>query len=106
MTFRERRACPRCVCSLRDGWGAARIRPGHDVQVLNLSSMGALIQSTARLAPNSKVELRLMGKRSLSVRGRIVRSYVCAVDAEVLFYRSAIAFDQKFDLSAMDAPDG
>ncbi|HEY7449207.1 MAG TPA: hypothetical protein VH702_13705 [Vicinamibacterales bacterium] len=106
MTFRERRACPRCVCSQRDGRGAARIRPGHDVQVLNLSSAGALIQSTTRLAPNSRVELRLAGSRSSPIRGRIVRSYVSAVDADVIFYRSAIAFEQVFDLSAIDPEDG
>ena len=106
MTFRERRACPRCVCSQRDTWGAARIRPGHDVQVLNLSSMGALIQSTTRLTPNARIELRLAGSRSVPIRGRIMRSYVSAVDADVIFYRSAIAFEQAFDLSAIDAEEG
>jgi hypothetical protein len=102
MTFRERRACPRCVCSQRHGWGAARIRPGHDVQVLDLSSLGALIQSTTRLVPNSRVELRF-GKNGLArtIRGRIVRSYVCAIDADVVFYRSAVAFDQMLELSTI-----
>ena len=102
MTFRERRACPRSACSHGDTWAAARIRPGHDVQVLDLSSLGALIQSTTRLAPNSRVELRF-GKNGLArtIPGRIVRSYVCAIDADVVFYRSAIAFDRMLELSTI-----
>jgi hypothetical protein len=102
MTFRERRASPRCICSRRDTWAAARIRPGHDVQVLDLSSLGALIQSTARLVPNSRVELRFGANRSAhQIRGRIVRSYVSAVAPDVVFYRSAVAFDQMLELSTI-----
>jgi hypothetical protein len=102
MTVRERRASPRCACSQRDRWAAARIRPGHDVQVIDLSSLGALIQSTARLVPNSHVELRFGGDGSRpTVRGRIVRSYVSAIHADVVFYRSAVAFDQRLELTAI-----
>jgi hypothetical protein len=68
--------------------------------------VGALIQSTTRLVPNSKVEIRFAGRKSSPICGRIVRSYVSAIDAEVVFYRSAIAFDQAIDLSAIDAEDG
>ena len=102
MTCRERRASPRCVCSRRNTWAAARIRPGYDVEVLDLSSLGALIQSTARLVPNSRVELRFGANGSAhQIRGRIVRSYVSAVAADVVFYRSAIAFDQMLELSTI-----
>jgi hypothetical protein len=102
MTLRERRACPRSVCSQHDTWAAARIRPGHDVQVLNLSSLGALIQSTTRLAPNSRVELRFgRNGQARTIRARIVRSYVCAIDSDVVFYRSAVAFDQMLELSTI-----
>jgi hypothetical protein len=102
MTLRERRACPRSVCSQHDAWAAARIRPGHDVQVLNLSSLGALIQSTTRLVPNSRVELRFgRNGQARTIRARIVRSYVCAIDSDVVFYRSALAFDQILEFSTI-----
>ena len=102
MTFHERRASPRCACSPLDAWAAARIRPGHDVQVLDLSSLGALIQSTARLVPNARVELRFGANGpARQIRGRVVRSYVSAVDADVVSYRSAVVFDQMLELSTI-----
>jgi hypothetical protein len=107
MTVIERRAWPRRSCPPRRAWCAARVRPGHDVQVLDLSCMGALIQGTTRLVPGSRVELRVgaIGS-SLPIRGRIVRSYVSAIQRDVVFYRSAIAFDQPLELSAIEMSDG
>ena len=67
-----------------------------------MSSLGALIQSTTRLAPNSRVELRFgRNGQARTIRARIVRSYVCAIDSDVVFYRSAVAFDQMLELSTI-----
>ncbi len=77
---------------------AARLRPGRDVHVLDLSSGGALIEASVRLMPGASFVLHLVGARSHhTVRGTVLRCYVAAIDrATGVRYRAALAFDQRF----------
>jgi hypothetical protein len=53
---------------------SARVRPGYDVSVMNVSAGGALVESDRRLLPGAPVELHLRSdQRSEIVRGRVVR---------------------------------
>ena len=77
----------------------ACVRPGREVQVLDLSRGGALIEGRARFRPNSMVDLRLNGKgRAVDLRGRVVRCYVSALDAGTVSYRAGVAFEGSLDL--------
>ena len=73
---------------------SARIRPGHDVSVVDVSAGGALVESERRLMPGSPVELHVRSAhRSEIVRGHIVRCAVARLRANAICYRGAIAFD-------------
>lgn len=73
---------------------SARIRPGHDVSVIDLSASGALVESERRLLPGASVELHVRSAlRSEIVRGRIVRCAVARLRGNAVCYRGAIAFD-------------
>jgi len=71
----------------------AVLRPGHDVEIVNVCARGALVRSAARLKPGSRSELQLSGARRLAIRGRIDRSRV--IRLEPLRYEAAIVFDEE-----------
>jgi hypothetical protein len=81
----------------------ASVRPGRDVQVLDLSRGGALIEGRVRFAPNSIVQLRLNGGgRALDLRGRVVRCYVSGLDGGTVSYQAGVAFEAQLDLSEFE----
>ena len=74
------------------GWHhEAILRPGHDVEVVNVSAGGALLRSTSRLKPGMPSELHLQGQTRRSVRGRIARARV--ISLAPLRYEAALIFD-------------
>ncbi|MEO8259843.1 MAG: PilZ domain-containing protein [Acidobacteriota bacterium] len=84
----------------REAWPAehrtirARIRPGCDISIVEVSAGGVLVESERRLLPGSSVDLQLRcADRNEIVRGRIVRCEVARVRANAICYRGAIAFD-------------
>ena len=81
---------------------AACVRPGRDVHVLDLSRGGALIEGRARLAPNSRIELRLNAQgQVIHLSGRVVRCYVSALNESVVSYQAGVAFEQHLDPSQL-----
>jgi PilZ domain-containing protein len=72
----------------------ARVRPGREVLVVNVSSGGVLVETPHRLLPGSLIELHLRtADRRVSVRGRVLRCAVARLRADDLWYRGAIGFD-------------
>jgi hypothetical protein len=89
----ERRGTPR-VPPQHHGIVSARVRPGHDVRVIDVGGGGALIEGPCRLLPGSSVELQLATTgRRIVMRGRILRCAVAALRATGVCYRGAIGFD-------------
>ena len=69
---------------------------------MNLSHNGALLASRNRMSPGARTELQLLGTRRRSVRGRIERCRVTALDP--VCYEGVVLFDEQ--LEWRDAPTG
>jgi hypothetical protein len=96
----ERRGCQR-----HDGtecrWiTSARLRPGRDVTLLNLSSRGAQVEAASRLLPGTSVELQLAALDRRWLRSaQVLRCHVSALVPEGgVRYRAALRFDEALDL--------
>ncbi len=84
-----------------------RLRPGHDVALLNLSAGGALVETPTRLRPGARTVLRLTtGTDNWTVPGSVLRSCVAAVEPEHgVVYRGALVFDEALDLPGWERTD-
>jgi len=72
----------------------ARVRPGREVLIVNVSSGGVLVETPHRLLPGSLIELHLRtADRRVSIRGRVLRCSVARLRATDVWYRGAIGFD-------------
>ena len=72
----------------------ARVRPGREVLILNVSAGGVFVETPHRLLPGSPIELHLRtADRRLSIRGRVLRCVVARLRASDIWYRGAIGFD-------------
>lgn len=101
----ERRRDERLQTVAQHGIARARVRPGHDVTLVDVAAGGALIETGRRLLPGSFVELLLSdGARSATVRGQVLRCAVARLCATAIAYRGAIGFDR--DLSWFLAREG
>ena len=84
---------------------SARVRPGHDVRVVDISAAGVLLEGGYRLMPGSCVELHLQreGRTPEVVRGRVVRCSVAKLGASAIAYRGAVAFDRHLSWFSREA---
>jgi PilZ domain-containing protein len=91
----DRRLARRMTAVAELGIRQARVRPGHEAAVLDISSHGALIETALRLMPGRQIELQIerVGQ-IMSVRGRVMRSQVARVQPSHVWYRGGIGFDQ------------
>lgn len=71
------------------------LRPGCDVEVLDLSESGARIQTDRPLGPGQRVHVRLVtNERSVALAALVLRCAVCDVNPDRgIRYRGALAFD-------------
>jgi hypothetical protein len=73
----------------------ARVRPGHEASVIDISVHGALIETALRLLPGRHVELQVeRGDEHMAIRGRVVRCRVVGVLPSRVSYHGAIGFDK------------
>jgi hypothetical protein len=80
------------------------VRPGHEADVIDLSDLGALIETRCRLLPGTSVEIHLSaGESSARMRGRIVRCAVARLGPDGVWYRAALAFDAVVSWTARSA---
>lgn len=86
---------------------AARVRPGIDVALIDVSADGALIETSRRLLPGTAVELQLETRQArAAVRGRVVRCSVSRLRASSVSYRGAVSFDRTLPWLADEEPAG
>jgi hypothetical protein len=83
---------PRVPAS-RIGRPRARLLPGGDVDVINISDTGLLVEGKARPGVGTVVTIRIQGSRA-KLEGRIVRSKISTIHRDgTLSFESAIEFD-------------
>lgn len=86
---------------------SARVRPGHQVSVINVSAGGALIEGEYRLTPGSAVELQLeTGRERAAIKGRVLRCAVARLRSESVCYRGAIGFERHLQWYVEENRDG
>lgn len=74
---------------------SVRVRPAVDARLIDLSSSGARLETVQRLVPGRFVHLQVTCPAgTTTVRGRVVRSEVCRLQAEQVGYSCALRFDR------------
>jgi hypothetical protein len=77
---------------------AARIRPGHTADVLDLCAFGALVDTAHRLRPGTFVELQIeTPSYRAHVRARVVYARVSDLTADRVRYCGGLAFERALD---------
>lgn len=91
----ERRRYFRVSADQWEGSLAGRIRPGHQVRVVELSPAGVLVETERRLPPGAVVEwfVEMDAGRHVT-RALVVRCHVCAVGPGTLLFRAALEFER------------
>ncbi len=100
----DRRASPRLPPDAFPDLKGACLVSGSAVRLINISRGGALLESTERLSPSTRISLRLITTNGvLQLYGQILRSTISHLNGG-LRYRSAVAFEQEFPLQAVGVP--
>ena len=104
---RNRRKTPQEL----EGFQSVVLRPGGQVDLLNISNGGMLVQTETHTKPGSVVRVYIVTTGAkYEVKAKIVRSEITTVDGSGLHYLLAIAFDEPLDLiddgdaAPVDAP--
>jgi hypothetical protein len=102
---RERRRSRRLRTSAEHGVTRARLRPGLEVALVEISALGALVEAPRPLRPGAAAELHLeAGNQRAAVRGRIVRCEVASLISTHVSYRGAIGFDAELAWFSEEEP--
>ena len=79
-----------------------RLRTGRELFVVNVSNTGLLVEGAVRLLPGTHVDVHIVTIAGrVLVRSRIIRAYVFELDAQVVRYRGALAFERPVDTTAV-----
>ncbi len=90
----DRRLAPRICPDPGSRLAVARIRPGSEVRILDLSRFGVLVEGELRLLPGSLVEIQVNVDQSAErTRGRVERCHVSALGSGPPQYRAALTFE-------------
>ena len=96
----DRRAGTRRVPDPRHALSRVRLRAGRELDVIDLSPAGALLEGTTRLLPGTHVDVHVTSSRGrMLCRARVIRCVVWRLSAEEVRYRGAVAFDVALDIA-------
>ena len=94
-----------------EGFQSVLLRPGGEVNVLNISNGGMLVQTETHTRPGSTVRVCIVTTAAKhEVRAKIVRSEITTVGGGGIQYLLGVAFDEALDLiddgdaATVDAP--
>lgn len=93
--LRDRRTAERFYGPEDHGILLARVRPGLSAWIVDVSAVGALVETNHRLLPGTSIELSVQtSDRRVALRGRVVRCLVARVEATTIWYRGAVDLDR------------
>lgn len=80
-----------------------RLRAGRELAVLNISDGGVLVEGPARLHPGAHVDVHVVTREGrVLVRSRVVRAFISHLEADLVRYRGALAFERTVDTTATE----
>jgi PilZ domain len=92
----DRRRQPRRCGVDEHGVQSARVRPGIDVRLIDVSSEGAAIETAYQLLPGRRLTLQLsFATCVLAVRSAVLRCVVSHASIDRIVYRGGLAFEQR-----------
>jgi hypothetical protein len=103
----DRRRAKRVRLVAEHGILLARVRPGHDATVVDVSAHGALVETAHRLLPGRSVELHFETLyERVAIRGRVQRCSVADLRDRGISYRGAVGFDSPLSWLTEPIADG
>jgi hypothetical protein len=97
---RERRRAPRRLPGFSEALRRVRSRTGHELDVVDLSDAGLLVEGRARLLPNTHLDIHIVLRTGrVLVRCRVMRASVWYLERDLVRYRVGLAFDVRLDTS-------
>ena len=98
----ERRRAIRRSPSGDEPISRVRFRAGSQLTVVDVSNTGALVEGAARLLPGTHVDVHIVTAEGRTlVRSRVVRAYVSHLEADLIRYRGALAFERSIDTAVV-----
>jgi len=93
------RRCAKRMPQQRPGLWTVRMPWGTDVELVNISRTGVLIESGSKVTPGVSMELHLNGLgQQRIILARFVRSEIATVDRMGVRYHAAAQFEQPLDI--------
>jgi hypothetical protein len=100
----DRRRAPRRAPAGDEPLSRVRLRTGRELTVVDVSDAGVLVLSPVRLLPGTHVDVHVVTwEGRVLVRSHIVRAYVCALQADAIWYHGALAFERLLDTAVARA---
>ena len=101
----ERRRGVRRIPQPDETLARVRLRTGRELAVINISPSGALVEGATRLLPGTHADVHIVTRHGRTlVRTRIVRCVVWRLQADVVCYRTGLAFETSVDTEADGYP--
>ena len=98
----DRRKAVRLEPSQIPALKSARLVAGPEVKLINLSSSGALLESSTRILPGTGICIRLVATdATFLLRGRVLQSRASSLHGSELIYECRIALDEEFSLLSL-----
>ena len=89
---------PRFPASAVSSIKSVKLSPGEQVQLVNISRTGVLVEGRTRFVPGTRVTVVFDGGFAPpQIKGRIVRCQVSSIHDGSLRYQSGIQFDKKLE---------
>jgi hypothetical protein len=81
---------------------SVRLPWGIEVNLLNLSNTGMLVETSTKLTPGNTISIELCGTdSSVVVPARFLRSEIVGVDGRGVRYRTAVVFEKEIDVNQL-----
>jgi hypothetical protein len=101
----ERRQANRRAPGSDETLARVRLRTGRELSVVNISPVGALVEGTTRLLPGTHVDVHIVTRHGrVLVRTRVVRAHVWHLEADLVCYQIALAFDTRIETDVEGYP--